>query len=362
MRQISAPGVQASLCLWALAAVVTFAIAPHQSAAGAPGCKAISGGTLDVELPAGQRSTRMVQLSAGEQISFKCGKGTKGATVTLVSGQGEPKTILSSSGPAEASFTAPDTKAYVFAIEATGKVASSVKANCSGKASKTAAGDGEETSELEVVQLEGDASGLSRRSAISVGLSEFAASVRAGDSPIGQWSLYSPVSGAQAVDTAIAGDNEAAELSLRLSANAEINPSDLPDVLKRIERVSKLDGEADKDTQSVMTFAAISVPGLMSDSAVYRGEDAKSGYAGETARLQRASANAPQHDDADVHGWWVTHLKEEPGLGDSTQTAVVRRDTPVIAASSAFPPPPMALGAFIPPPDAISPATDTASN
>ena len=368
MRQFSSLGVQTGVCLWALGAVVTFAIAPHHSAiAGVPGCKAIAGGTLDVELPAGQRSTRMVQLSAGAKIKFECGGGAQGATVTLVSGQGAPRTILTAGkGPAEASFTAPDTTAYVFAIEAGGKAASSVKADCANSASANAPEPADAAPELKVAQLEGDANGLSRRSAISVGLSEFAASARAGDSPIGQWTLYSPGSGAEAVDTALAVDDEAAELSLRLSANSEINPSDLPDVLRRIERVSKLDGAADKDTQSVLTFAAISVPGLMPKEGNYRGQSEQVQQARATLASNTAGAQSPtaaQQDEADVSGWWVTHLKEEPGgLGDSTQTAVVRRDTPVVAASSAFPPPPMALGAFIPPPNAISPLVGAATH
>lgn len=341
MRHIICDGMQTRRHLRLLAIGSTFAIAcsmPLAAPAAPPSCKSITKGTLDVELPAGQRSSRMVRLSQGEIVNFSVHGGASGATVTLVSGNGSPQVLLSPGSSGIASFQAPETATYVFAIEAGRDDLATVSANCS-KRSPAEDNATARTSEITVAQIEADTEGLARRSAFSLGLSEFAASARAAESPVNRWA--DAATEAPALDTSGTQDDAVSSAVLTIAANADVGADDLDTVMARVDRVGP--AATDGETQVAMTWSAILTPQLSFDVPT----DAKVADARRTAR--KGAPEAPKLQEiasaTPAEGWWVTHLEDNRGAEPVvTETAVLRRDTVAGAAL----PPPMALGAFVP--------------
>lgn len=346
MRQFFARGVNAPLRmrLLTVSAVAAFAGSPFAAHASPPSCKSITKGTLDVELPAGQRSSRMVRLAKGETVNFSIHSGASGATVTLVSGGGAPQTLMAPNSGGMSSFCAPADATYVFVIEAGRDNLTSVSANCTaaGKAATESA-----ASRVDPAQIDTDTEGLSRRSAFSLGLSEIAASTKAANSPINQW--CEGVTLASAVDTASGDDEAAGAAASSFSANSEIGPDDLAGVLARMQRTAEVNG--DTETQAPTTWSAMLAPGFSFAPQMIAA----------TRRAAPKSTQVAANDNnvAMVEGWWITHLqdnRDETTNAAATETAMTRRDT---VASNAFPTPPMALGAFIPADDtetALTPA------
>lgn len=340
MRHIICDGMQTRRHLRLLTIGSTFAFAcsmPLIAAAAPPSCKSITKGTLDVELPAGQRSSRMVRLSQGEIVNFSVHSGASEATVTLVSGAGSPQVVLAPGAKSIASFQAPENATYVFAIEAGRDNLATVSANCSkaNPADEVVAA----RTDITVAQLEADAEGLARRSAFSLGLSEFAATARAAESPVNRWADASTE--APALDTAGTQDDVVSSTLLSFAANADVGAEDLDTVMARVDRVGP--AATDGETQVAMTWSAILTPQLSFDVP----NDAKGSGAKRVAR--KGVAEAPKLQEiasaTPAEGWWVTHLEDNRGSEPVvTETAVLRRD---MVAGTAFPAP-MALGAFVP--------------
>lgn len=342
MRQIVCRGRQTRFMM-RLLAVGSFSViagAPILALANPPGCKSIAKGLLDVELPAGQRSSRMVRLAEGESVNFSIHSSAPGTTVTLVSGPGAPQPLNPAHAGSMINFSAPSAATYVFAIEAGRDGLAAVSASCVRQGETNA--EASPAKELEVAQIEADAEGLTRRSAFSVGLSEFAATAKAATSPISQW-CDAGEPDATAIDTATSTDDQVGAAMLSLSANAKVGAEGLSDVLSRMARVETSDTASDKETQAAMTWTAILAPDLSFEPPRTRTADTGGKHVGRAGRHEVASAQPA----AVSEDWWVTHLKDSRDADQTvaTETAVVRRD---VVASTAFPSPPMALGAFIP--------------
>lgn len=348
MRSVFGRGVTTPL-LSRLAIVSVACAAPLTVNAAPPSCKSITKGNLDVQLPAGQRSSRMVRLNEGDTVNFLIDNTASGATVTLVSGAGAPQTLTTANTVGMASFCAPATATYVFAIEAGRETRTAVTANCV-RAGEEAAIDVTARPELELAQMETDAEGIMRRSAFSLSLSEIASTAKAAASPLNQWS-EDAVTAPAAVDTAESDADAIGAAALSFSANSEIGPDELGTVLARIDRATAVaEAPADKDTQTAMTWSAILSPSLS--------------FA-PPRETRVAHAKRPARDDAYVVGtatppaqeWWVTHLQDDRQRATDTETAVARTDT---VAYNPFPVPPMALGAFVPASDGLASATSFA--
>lgn len=345
MRHIILGGMQTRRHLRLLAIGSTFAFAtstPLVALAAPPSCKSITKGTLDVELPAGQRSSRMVRLSQGETVNFSVHSGASGATVTLVSGAGSPLVVLAPGANSIASFEAPEAATYVFAIEASRESMASVSANCAKQGNAvTAEGSSPERTEITVAQMEADTEGLARRSAFSLGLSEFAASALAAESPVDRWA--DAETAAPAVDTAGSQDDAVSAATLQFASNSDVGADDLDTVQERMGRLGS-PANTDDETRTAMTWSAILTPELSFEPArtttvADAARASRKGSASDAAKLQVAAAAAP------AEGWWVTHLEDSRDNDHVvTETAVLRRDTIAGAAL----PPPMALGAFVP--------------
>lgn len=348
MGQVFGRGVKTPLHtrLLLASAVAAFAGSPFTAQAEPPSCKSITKGTLDVELPAGQRSSRMVRLAEGETVNFSIHSGASGATVTLVSGGSAPQTLLAANSGGMATYCAPATATYVFVIEAGRDSLTSVSANCTA-AGRVSAANTDARPEMVLAQIETDTDteGLSRRSAFSLGLSEFAEATKAAKSPINQWIGDGAIL-ASAIDTADGDDDAAGAAALSFSANSEIGPDDLPGVLDRMQRLASAAASADAESQTAMTWAAILAPGLSFAPAAQPAAVAK--------RAVPRNTEVAVNDDAmpAIEGWWVTHLQDNRESQATTETAVTRRD---MIASNTFPTPPMALGAFIPPAEPLQP-------
>lgn len=337
MRQVICRGRQAhTMRLLAACSLTAIVSLPASVIAAPPGCKSITKGSLDVELPAGQRSSRMVRLRTGETVKFSLHGGASGATVMLVSGEGAPKALLTAGSGGLASFCAPADATYVFAIEAGRDDLTSVAANCLGSEQTATAPGAAPQTEIELAQIEADPEGLTRRSAFSLGLSEFASSARAADGPLSQWA--DPADAAM-VDTEAADADERGATVLSFSTNAEVRPDDLSDVLARMTRVSANQAPAEVEAQTAMSTSAILDPGL-SFAALPQAKSVQASAAGKRDAAKTAPAVELASDD-----WWITHVRSTQDT-DTTETAVLRRDAS--AASGSFPPP-MALGAFLPP-------------
>jgi hypothetical protein len=349
MGQFFGRGVETPLRTRLLIATAVAAVAglPLSANAAPPSCKSITKGTLDVELPAGQRSSRMVRLAEGETVNFSIHSGASGATVTLVSGTGAPQTLMAANSGGMASYCAPATATYVFVIEAGRDNLTSVSANCTLAGATGQPESATARTEVDLVQIETDAEGLSRRSAFSLGLSEFAASTKTADTPIHQWTGDNAIL-TSTVDTAGTDDDAASSAALSFSANAEIGPDDLAGVLARMERVSGADGAVDTETQTAMAWSAILAPGLSFAPAPQQTASAAKRFGRKATQVASMDATPA------VEEWWVTHLQDNrEAEAPATETAVLRRDA---VASNTFSTPPMALGGFIPPADVL-PAT-----
>lgn len=346
MGQLFGRGAVASpRARWLIAtAAAALAGVPLAAQANPPSCKSITKGSLDVELPAGQRSSRMVRLTQGETVNFSIHSGASGATVTLVSG-GTPQTLHAPNAGGIAKFCAPATATYVFVIEAGRDNLTSVSALCS-PAGGTASADEPGGQEMTLAQIETDAEGLSRRSAFSLGLSEFAAESRAASSPLNQW-VGANAAQEASIETDGSNDDAAGAAVLSFSANSEIGPDDLDGVLQRMHRVASADGAADKESQTAMTWSAILAPGLSFAPAPVATASASKRPERKSVQVATVADAAPSAGD-----WWVTHLQDnrEAAEAPTTETAVLRRDA---VASNVFQTPPMALGGFIPSSDVL---------
>lgn len=330
MRQLNCRGVRAHSILRQLAtgAAIGAMLIPMPALAGPPGCKAIMKGTLDVSLPAGQRSSRMVRLNAGETINFSVHAGASSASVTLVSGGDAPKTLLERSGMT--TYAAPASATYVFAIEAGADSSASVSANCS-RPDRDTAGSAIKVKEVEVAQIVADMDGT-RGSAFSVGLSEFAAAAEAARAPVDRWADAADRA-AVAIDTA-AGHEDVSAATLSLSASAEVSPGDLAAVFARMDRVAPTDAPEDRDVNAALASA------LVGNDLTFEPQPATA--ARHNARRAVAKA-APTVAPEEL---WVTQLHEDRTVDSAvTETAVLRRDT---VAGAAGLPPPMALGGLVP--------------
>ncbi len=336
MQLVFGRGATAPLLSRLLVASVVCAV-PLSAGASPPSCKSITKGNLDVQLPAGQRSSRMVRLAEGDTVNFLIDNGASGATVTLVSGAGAPQTLLAPNAGGMATFCAPATATYVFAIEAGRDNHTAVSANCT-RAGDVATFDATARPELSLAQLETDEEGLTRRSAFSLSLSEIAASAKVAASPFTHWSEDAEAT-PTSVDTSDGDADTISAAALSFSANSEIGPDDLPIVLTRIERTAA-QGEApvDVEAQTAMTWSAILTPGLSFAPPRETRVVAK--------RTTRKDAQIASETPA-AQDWWVTHLHDNRQSTETaaTETAVARTDT---VAYNPFPIPPMALGAFIP--------------
>lgn len=343
MRHILKDGMRARSNSRLLAVGTALIVAmPMTASAAPPSCKSITKGSLDVELPAGQRSSRMVRLSQGDAVNFSIHSGASGATVTLVSGSGAPRVIVPPGSNGMARFEAPETETFVFAIEAGRDHVTSVSANCTkpGNFAEVAAA----RTDVTVAQIETDSEGLSRRSAFSLGLSEFAASARAAESPVNRWADAAAAAG-PAIDTAGSNEDLISAAALSIASNADVNAEDLETITARIERAGP--AAVDGETQAAMTWAAILAPELSFDTTTPATKVAEmkrpAAKAARDAGTQQVMASAA--DAQPIDGWWVTHLEDDRGAENVvTETAVLRRDT---VAGASFPPP-MALGAFVP--------------
>jgi hypothetical protein len=342
MRQNNRRGVVARSRLRKLAtgAAVAAMLMPLPALAGPPGCKSITKGTLDVTLPAGQRSSRMVRLNEGETINFSVHGGASGATVTLVSGGSSPQTL--SSGGSMASYAAPASATYVFAIEAAADSMTAVSASCSKTAGTAAAAP--TVKEVQVAQIVDDMNGT-RGSAFSLGLSEFAAAAEAAMTPVDRWADAADKT-AVAIDTA-EGQEDVSAATLSLSASAEVGPDDVSVVLARMDRIATTDSAAEQETSAALASAVVGSELSFEPEATAPAK--RSGKATTVVARAVTTQSAPEE-------LWVTHLHEDRSAESAvTETAVLRRDT--VVADGALPPP-MALGALIPADaDAAPPAT-----
>lgn len=328
MRQLICRGVRAHAIVRGLAtgAAIGAILIPMPVLAGPPGCKAITKGTLDVSLPAGQRSSRMVRLNAGETISFSVHAGASQTSITLVSGGDAPHKLAGSGGMT--TYAAPASGTYVFAIEAASDNATSVSANCSRPAGDTESA-GIKVKEVQVAQIVSDMDGT-RGSAFSMGLSEFAAAAEAARAPVDRWADAADRS-AIAVDTA-AGHEDVSATTLSLSANAEVGPDDLASVLARMDRVAPTESPEEREANTALASALV---GTDLTFEPQRGPVARS----STSHVVARAVPAPEE-------LWVTQLHEDRTADSAvTETAVLRRDT---VAGEASLPPPMALGALVP--------------
>lgn len=316
----------------ATGAAIAVVIMPVSAFAGPPGCKGITKGSLDVALPAGQRSSRMVRLNAGETINFSVHGG---ASVSLVSGGDAPHKLSASNGMT--SYVSPSTATYVFAIEAGSDSMTSVSANCSqpvvtASADPAPAGTASTppAKEVEVAQFTTDMDGT-RGSAFSLGLSEFAAAAEASRAPVDKWADAADTTAA-AIDTA-EGVEAASAATLSLSANAEVGPDDVASVLDRMQRVAPSATPAEHEAYLAMASAEV---------------DADMTFEAAAAALSRPSARVVakvERQEASPEELWVTHVHEDRTPESAvTETAVLRRDT--VAAASTLPPP-MALGGLV---------------
>jgi hypothetical protein len=325
------------------AAAITAAL-PLAAHAGPPGCKSITKGTLDVELSAGQRSSRMVRLAKGDTISFSV-QGT-GATVTLVSGAQAAQVLPAVGGMA--TYDAPSTATYVFSIEAGRDTKTAVAANCTrpgGDNATLAPGHAKQAVELEITQFETDLSGT-RGAAFSLGLSEFAAAADAARAPVDRWG------GAGTVFVSTSDDDPegASAFTLSLYANAEIGPDDLGTVLDRMQRVASAEVVGESEVQAAMASTAVG-PDLSFDAAPL--QRVAQSVRGSTSARRTHDGQAPEGQAPDgmaqppaaPQELWVTQLHESRSPDSAvTETAVVRRD--VVAGTPL--PAPMSLGAVLP--------------
>lgn len=333
MGQLIRRGNAARKSLWLLAplTVALVACVPVAASAGTPGCKSIAKGKLDVELPANQRSSRMVRLSAGDNLSFLI-SGSGDTKVTLVSGSGAPRPIVTPESGRMASFSAPASEAYVFAIEAGPDSQASVAVNCTRADSASAA------AEPEPITIEDSPS---RASAFSIGFAEIAAS-KLSDEPLGRW--IGKETASAFCDTA-SDDIYAGGIALSLGANAEIGPDDLPEVLERLTR-SEDDAVGLSDVQVAMAQQAIladfkfePIPlAMVANKAPKPAAQKPSDAYSPAAEAQHAAASAET---------WVAAVHDRR-VDDSEVEATVSVSRPAALASADFPPPPMALGAALP--------------
>lgn len=303
--------------------------------AGPPSCKSIIKGMLDVELPAGQRSSRMVRLNAGDSVSFLV-SGATDTTVRLVSGSGAPQVILTRETGAMATFTAPVAETYVFAIEAGQEGMTSVNVNCA----KAGGERGREAAtELPLVTIDSaaDADKTDRRSSFSVGFAELVALSKENRTPIDRWiadggrSLF--------VDTEDAEGGNAGEVTVSLVANAEIGPDDILNVLDRVAQCSSADGGM-SDVE-----VAIAETAILPEDLTFETSPAPATTNRKKARNMGTDVAALAAPPSET---WVTFLHPQHVGDEAEGDTAVSVSRPAAIAASDFPPPPMALGAALP--------------
>lgn len=299
-------------------------VAPATLLAAPPSCKSIAKGLLDAEVPAGQRSSRMVRLDAGDTVNFLL-SGAQ-SSVVLVAGDGAPRVLVSADGERMATFAAPTSETYVFAVEAGDAAATTVGVNCTRATGATAS----DTLELPVASLATTGSATARHSAFSLGFAEMVANSK-DQSAITRWAGNRAA--ALPFDTS-AEFGDAGAVSLALETSTEIGPDEIGEVLDRVARVSTED-EGLSEVQVAMADTAI--PANDVDFEFH--SDARVSTASAAGKGKRSSAAVVAAADT-----WVTQLNDAYD-GGSSETSVSR---PAAVASSKLLPPPMALGAPLP--------------
>lgn len=324
-------------------AAIAAVLATSAGAGGPPSCKSISKGSLDVELPAGQRSSRMVKLRAGDIVNFSVHGGASGATVNLVSGYGAPKALLEPGTSGITSFTAPVAETYVFAIEAGSGSLTSVSVNCTGAGQSV----GQSAGLSGTVDAEGD----SRRSSFSAGFAEIAATTTPGTrAPLSDWC---DGDGATVAIDASSPDGDGAN-DATLDLHTRIASNGVVEILERIERVEphQTSGIGTGAAAALLWSAALSPdltfetapqPAVVTTTRTRPTSDARVASAPATTATLAALEPA-------VEGWWLTYLDDKSEGSGSEASPAPPASRNAIAASSF--PPPMALGARLPADDA----------
>lgn len=304
------------------------------AAAAPPSCKSIAKGKLDVELPANQRSSRMVRLTAGDTLSFLV-SGSGDTLVTLVSGPDAPQKVVGPDTGRMADFSAKSTETYVFAIEAGTQGQAAVSVNCTRAGS--AASSATTAPEMGFAVASIDAKGDGLASALSVGFAEMANMANGPAAPINLW-----IGEAQAAvfyDTAEEHPEDGGAIALSLGANAEVRPTDLPDIFARLGRCEE-ERVGESEVEVAMAQSAIladfSFEATPIETASIKPRDGAKPAKGNVEQPPVTTATAET---------WVTAIDNSNGTNaDVATTVAVSRP----AAMSSELPPPMALGGALP--------------